>query len=342
MKTDGGVLIPQNQERFVTQRKLSPLPLAESGKEAHVYYCMLCEEILALSTHKIDPRKIILVLDGKCPECGFALETLLRCEVSKIATQVNLLTHPKIGNLDCLLKPISQAEEFEISKADSLPTGTNPNLTTGMKELDQLLTLRLGQLVVLHGKMSHPFSSLLCVRATLPQPSLDGDVVFIDGGNMFDAYSISEHAIRHEISAEQVLSRIHLSRAFTYHQLGTLINEKLPHALDQFNARLVIVSDITMLYCDPDVQDKRGALNVFRKDVRALAALAEQKRTLIVATNLETRNRRMGRALLQTAHVSAELEDHGTFIQLTLSRHPFTPQLKATISLNKETLESYL
>ena len=214
MKTDGGVLIPQNQERFVTQRKLSQLPLAESGKEAHVYYCMLCEEILALSTHKIDPRKIILVLDGKCPECGFALETLLRCEVSKIATQINLLTHPEISNLDCLLKPISQAGKFKISKADSLPTGTNPNLTTGMKELDQLLTLRLGQLVVLRGKMSHPFSSLLCVRATLPQPlGLDSDVVFIDGGNMFDAYSISEHAIRHEISAEQVLSRIHLSRS---------------------------------------------------------------------------------------------------------------------------------
>jgi len=49
----------------------------------------------------------------------------------------------------------------------------------------------------------------------------------------------------------------------------------------------------------------------------------------------------MDAALLQTAPVSAKLEDHGTFTQLTLTRHPFTPQLKAVISLNKETLERY-
>ena len=325
------------------QRKLSQLPLSQNGKEVHVYYCTLCEEILTLSTRKINPRKIILVFDGKCPECGFPLDRVLGCEISRITAEISLLTHPKIGDPSCLLRATSQAGEFKVNKADSLSTDSNPNLTTGMREFDQLLSFRLGQLVSLYGKASHSFSSLLCVRATLPQPlGLDSDVVFVDGGNVFDAYSTSEHAIRHGIEAERVLARIHLSRAFTFYQLGTLINEKLPQALDRFNAKLAVVSDITLLYCDPDVQDKRDALNIFRKDIRALAALAEQKRTLIVATNLQTRNRRMDAALLQTAHVSAELEDHGTFTQLTLSRHPFTPQLKATISLNKETLESYM
>jgi hypothetical protein len=323
--------------------KLSQLPLGESGKEVHVCYCKLCEEILTLSTRKIDPRKIILVFDGKCPECGFPLGRVLGCELLRITAGISLLTHPKISSPNCLLRTTGQAREFKINKADALSMDSKPNLTTGMMELDQLLPFRLGQLVALYGQASHPFSSLLCVRATLPQPlGLDSDVIFIDGGNIFDAYSTSEHAIRHEIEAERTLARIHLSRAFTYHQLGTLINERLPQALDHFNAKLAIVSDITLLYCDPDIQDKRDALNVFRKDIRTLLALAEQKRTLIVTTNLETRNRRMNAALLQTAHVSAELEDHGTFTQLTLSRHPFTPQLKAIISLNKQTLESYM
>ena len=325
------------------QRKLSQLPLGENGSETHVYYCMLCEEILTLSIHKIDPRKIILVFDGICPECGFPLEKVLRCELSKITAEVNLLTHHKISDPSCLLRAAGKLRELKVNKADLLSTDSNPNLTTGIKELDQLLSFRLGQLAALYGKASHPFSSLLCVRATLPQPlGLDSNVVFIDGGNVFDAYSTSEHAIRHGIEAEKVLAKIHLSRAFTYHQLGTLINEKLPRALDHFNAKLAIISDITLLYCDPDVQDKQDALNVFRKDIRTLAALAEQRHILIVTTNLQIRNTRMNAVLLQTAHVSAELEDHDTFTQLTLSRHPFIPQLKATISLDRQTLESYL
>src|SRR5208337_2519798 len=164
------------------------------------------------------------------------------------------------------------------------------------------------------------------------------------GGNVFDAYEISECAIRHQLNAERTLARIHLSRAFTYHQLSTLINEKLPQAIDIFKARLVVVSDFTALYCDPDVakQQERESLDIFRRDVRSLTDLAEKKNSLIVATNLQLRNRRMDSALLQTAPVSVKLDDHGTFTQLTLTRHPFTPHLKATIFLNKQTLESYI
>jgi hypothetical protein len=325
------------------KRKLSQLPLNESGKEAHVCYCALCEEVLTLSTRKIDPRKIMLIFEGRCPDCGFALEAVLKCELLRIASEISLLTHPKISDPNCLLTTTNQPREFKISKADMLPMDSKPNLTTGISELDQLLPFRLGQLIALYGRPANKLSSLLCVRAILPKPlGLDSDVVFIDGGNIFDAYATSANAIRHEIEVESVLTRIHLSRAFTYHQLATLINEKLPQALDHFNARLAIVSDITSLYCDPDVQDAWDAFNTFRRDIRTLAMLAEQKHALIVTTNLEPRNTRMNTTMRQTAHVSAELEDHGTFTQLTLSRHPFTPQLKTTINPNKQTLENYL
>ena len=324
-------------------RKLPQLQISEKGKEAHVYYCTLCEEILTLSTRKVDPCKIILAFDGKCPECGFSLEKVLKCELVKITDQISLLTHHKIEDPNCLLIMDNHPIEFNVNRANLVSANSNPNLTSGVRELDRLLSFRLGQLVALYGKASHPLSSLLCVRAILPQPlGLDSDIVFIDGGNTFDVYAISEHAIRHGFEASEILARIHLSRAFTYHQLGTLINEKLPQALERFNAKVAIVPDITLLYCDPDVQDKLDALNIFRKNIRALAALAEQEHTLIITTNLQARDRRMNAALLQTAHVSAELEDHGTFTQLTLSRHLFTPQLKTKINLNKQTLESYL
>jgi hypothetical protein len=141
----------------------------------------------------------------------------------------------------------------------------------------------------------------------LPGPlGPDSDVVFIDGGNMFDAESISYHEINHELAPAEANRRIHLSRAFTYHQLSSLITEKLPTALGRFDAQLAVVSDITQLYCDPDVRDKSEAQETFARDVKFLAELAEKRQVLIVATATRPRNHVMDNLLLGEAHVSVE------------------------------------
>ena len=227
--------------------------------------------------------------------------------------------------------------------AKTLLRGSMSRLTTGIDVMDRVLELGVGQFAVFEGEASHSFSSLLCVRAVLPKPTgLDSNVLFVDGGNVFDAYTISAQSIEHEADPEETLKRIHISRAFTYHQLSTLITEKLPHAIDELKAKLVVVSDVTQLYCDPDIEDKHEALDVYRKDVRTLAIMAKRKSALIIATNIQTRNKRMDDVLLHTAHISVTLEDWNSFMRLTLHRHPFTPQLEVTISPNKQTLEDYL
>ena len=328
---------------MLQQWKFSQLQPCGRMKEVYAYYCMLCEEILALSERKINPRKITLVFYGRCPDCGFALEKVLRCEITWVSAEISQLIHPKIEDPHCLFGPQRQREIPRFGTACALQVSPELNMT-GVREFDRAIKLRLGQFVVFQGKAAKSLSSLICVRATLPEPmGIDSDVIFLDGGNVFDAYAISEHAIRHQLNAERTLARIHLSRAFTYHQLSTLICEKLPQAMDTFNARLVVVSDVTALYCDPDVikQQERESLDIFRRDVRSLTVLAEKKKALIVATNLQPRNGRMDHALLQTAPVSVKLDEHDTFTQLTLTRHPFTPQLKAIV-LNKQTLESYI
>jgi hypothetical protein len=288
----------------------------------------------------INPRKIALVFSETCPGCGFKLDKVLEGQVSHVPVETDLFANPKCAEARYLSESHNPIE-LNLHKAKT--PDPNAKLTSGIEALDRLLELRLGQLVVIHGEASHSFSSLLCVRAALPKPlGPDSDVVFLDGGNNFDSYLISEEAIKHEADAEEMLRRIHLSRAFTYHQLSRLINEKLPHALDKFNAKLAVVSDISLLYCDPDAQNKRESLDTFRKDIRSLANLAEQKSALILVTNLQTRNKRMESILVHTAHVSVRLDDKNTFTQLTLAKHPSSPQLNATLSRNKQTLESYL
>jgi hypothetical protein len=325
--------------------KGSQLPKPSRRTEGFAYYCRLCDEVLVVSRHMINPRKVTLIFNGVCPGCGFPLQSVLENETSWMPKGRRILVNPKCTDGRYLVSQTSRGE-FKTTRGDILLAEQKPTLTTGIAALDRALILRFGQLVALQGTMSHSLSSLLCVRTALPKPEgHDSEVVFLDGGNSFDTYLISEHSISHERNSQKILERIHLSRAFTYHQLSRLIHEKLPYALDHFKARLAVVSDITHLYCDPDAQTdmrkKQEALNVFRRDVRSLSTLAEQKSVLILATDLQTRNRPMENALLRAAHVSARLDDKNTFTKLTLAKHPFTPQLKTIIPVNKQTLESY-
>jgi predicted RNA-binding Zn-ribbon protein involved in translation (DUF1610 family) len=331
-----------NQSAEFAGLKIDQLPELDKGNEGYAYYCKLCGEVLVVSRRIINPRKVGLIFNETCPGCGFRLESVLEGQTSAIPEGRTILTNPRCADAKYLADQQAKVE-FNLSKATILLSDQAPTLTTGIAALDQTLVLGLGHLAVLHGKASHSLSALLCVRAVLERPlGLDSDVVFIDGGNSFDAYLISEHSIKHELDSEKVLARIHLSRAFTYHQLSRLITEKLPHALDNFKAELAVVSDITQLYCDPDIKTKQEALDVFRKNIRSLATIAEQKSVLIIVTNPQTKNRRMENVLLHTAHVTAKLDDNNAFTKLTLARHPFTPQLKATLSVDKQTLESYM
>ena len=324
----------------VTQLKFSQLTPPDSDTEGYAYYCGLCDEILALSRRRINPRKVAIVFAETCPGCGFRLDNVMEGESSKIPLSADLFTNPKCPDAQHLIESPNRIE-LSLRKA-SMP---NPDskLTTGIETLDRLLELRLGQLAAINGRASQSLSSLLPIRAALPRPlGLDSDTVYLDGGNMFDSYAISEQAIRNGVDSEEALRRIHLSRAFTYHQLSRLINEKLSNVLERHDAKLVVVSDASLLYCDPDVQNKRESLDTFRKDMRTLANLAEQKSALILVTNLQTRNKRMDRALLHASHVSIQLDDRDTFTKLTLAKHPSAPQLRVTLSKNKQTLESYM
>ncbi len=332
-----------------TRRNTEPLqpktwqldPTANSN-EGYLYYCVLCDEALILSKRQINPRKIQLVFDQKCPGCGFELDKVLGCQPSTLPPGTRLFTSLKCKDADILAEPDDPLES-KTSRGSALPRDTQPHITTGIESLDKTLILKRGQFAALQGDSSHALSLLLCVRATLPAPQgLDTDVVFIDGGNLFDTYVVSQHAINLGLKSEKVHERIHLSRAFTHHQVHSLIVDKLPSAIDQHNAKLAVVSDITALFCDPDVRDKREALDVFNKSIRFLGTIAEHRNMLVLATNLKARNKTMDNALMRTAHVSAKLTDKGAYTQLTVARHPFTPERQEeVVTLDNQTLTTY-
>jgi Rad51 len=323
------------------QQKTWQLDAPTSGVNGYLYYCALCDEALVCSKHVINPQKIQLAFDNACPGCGFELESVLNCQPSTLPPGRRLLTNLKCEDPGSLLDQEDWSGKQGTGKR-ILSTNFQPDLTTGIDAIDRILVLKKGQLVYLQGEPANALSLLFCVRALLPAPiGLDRDVVFIDAGNLFDTYTLSQHAINLGLETEKIQGRIHLSRAFTHHQISNLIIDKLPSALEEYDAGLAVVSDITVLFCDPDVHDKKESLDIFRRSVRFIAETAENHNLIIIVTNLKIRNRSMEGALNATAHVSASVKEKDSYTQLTLTRHPFIPETKERVVLDRPTLIEY-
>jgi hypothetical protein len=325
------------------QSKTWQLDQDRSSAQGFLYSCSLCDENLAISKLFINPRKVQLVFLDICPGCGFELEKTLKVQPSALPPGKRLLTNMICKNAEELFEP-GELFEAKLSRGSILLRDVQSNLAAGVGLLDETLALRFGELVSLHGEASNALSHLFCVRAINPlPPGLDSEVVFVDGGNVFDSYTVSRHAFNLGLDQERTKLRIHLSRAFTHHQLSSLITEELAPAIDQCDARLAIVSDITALYCDPDVKEMREAFDLFSKDIRSLAILAEQRNMIIVVTNLQSRSKAMDDVLARTAHVSATLHDKGEFTPLTVTRHPSIPAGNAeVVTSDNQTLTRYL
>ena len=262
------------------------------------------------------------MFNNLCPGCGFELDSLVGCLVSRVPEASILYTHPSCSFSDSLFQ-ISKPFKAALTRSSSLPRDAKPDLTTGIRQFDQALVLKLGHLVVLQGKPAHNISMMLCARAISPL-GMNSDVVFVDGGNLFSTHALSQHSRHLRLDSERARERIHLSRAFTHHQLAQLTGERLSLAMKEHFAKVAVVSDITQLYCDPDVRDREEALDMFAKSLRYLASLAEQNNALVIVSNTESRNQKMEKILASTAHVFARLEDKGETTKLTITKHPFT------------------
>ncbi len=297
--------------------------------DAWVYYCGLCDEVLLISRQFVEVKGVQAAFDGVCPDCGLGLEDVINYERTQLPHTRAAYINPKHPKAAILLDFAPRTFKPITLRNACLPTEEHI-LTTGIDELDKLVRLTTGQLVVFH---SSPFSrslpELFCVRAQLDHPiGLNSDAVFIDGGNSFDAYAVSNYAIERGIEPQLALSRIHISRAFTYFQLVSLLAEKLPNALGRYHSKFAIVSEITDLFQDPEVKDEREAHHIFRRVLRSLSSIAKITDSLVIVTNSRQDIEPFDAALMQAAHATILAEDGGAFTQFALTHHKSLPPRK--------------
>jgi len=209
------------------------------------------------------------------------------------------------------------------------PLPSQTLLSFNISNIDDLFPgLTAGDFAVLYGTPTVlPLSLLLTVRAQLPTQlgGLETNVIFVDGGNTFRLYEVSHIAQLHQLDPKQVLERILISRAFTAYQMTSIILDKLKEAVNKFNSKLVIISDIAGLYLDKDIP-AREAKDVFNQLTIYLARFAEENQIIVIATCLphypSRRNFFFQEAMHGRANVAISIRPARFGQQFVLEKHP--------------------
>ena len=168
-------------------------------------------------------------------------------------------------------------------------------LTFNIPNIDGLFPgFKAGDFAVLYGPQSlNSLTSLLCVRAQLPANlgGLESNVVFIDCAN-----SSSLSNIQFQLDAKDPLERVLNMRVYTAYRLTSLIMEKLQDAVENQDAKIVVISDIACPFLYDNVNDQE-AKTVYSQIMSYLANFAKKHHIIIIATYLSHENNRRNSVL---------------------------------------------
>ncbi len=187
-------------------------------------------------------------------------------------------------------------------------------------------------MVALSGTCSSAVAELAVFRTQLPHEmgGLDSGVLFIDGGNRSDPYLFSAFAKQWRLRPRVTMRRVATCRVFTMYQLTALISGYLDHAVDDYAAKLVVISDLLATFNEPELDDReaRRLLDAIEEGVRRL-----QKKAMVMIT-LASPNEYDDTAAAW-ADTVVSLTPRGRRIYAELLRHPEKPRSASTFRLNE-------
>jgi len=121
--------------------------------------------------------------------------------------------------------------------------------------------------------------------------SLGLKVVVADGANTFDPYVIAKFARKERLDPAVLLKQISVARAFTCHQLVTLIRERLDPMIPASPATLVVLLGPCNMFFDEDVPAEEAAL-LFRKILAKIQVLSERGVFFVMSQSMTGSNQR--------------------------------------------------
>jgi len=154
--------------------------------------------------------------------------------------------------------------------------------------------------------------------------SLGFKVLVADGANAFDPYVVSKFARKEGFPSEELLKKISVARAFTCHQLATLIRERLePMALPGSSSLVVLLGPCTMFF-DEDVPGEEAPL-LFRKMLAKVQDMSHKGVFFLMSQSFSGFNKRRSfflREITRFVDVVLKLKSSDDALQVTLDKPP--------------------
>ncbi|HSN04590.1 MAG TPA: hypothetical protein VLS44_06370 [Nitrospira sp.] len=159
--------------------------------------------------------------------------------------------------------------------------GTSSHLLAALRK-SALSTDPPNGLVVLSG---HPAVYRLGTCAAVDRALAGEPVLYLAGANVFDPFLVGRLAKAARVAPARVLQQIHVSRAFTCHQMVRLVTDCLPSALRTYDARVVVLSGPLETLYDQSVPEQE-TLRLFRTMLAALQRLVQDNVQLVCVSPL--------------------------------------------------------
>ncbi len=205
----------------------------------------------------------------------------------------------------------------------AVPQGS---LSFGVEPIDRFLGgFSRGDIGLLYGSPScYALADFMIVRALL---QCETDVIYIDGGNCFNLYRISELVRQFGLPSKVALKRIHVSRSFTSHQLTTLIVRELSTELKRHPSRLVVVTDLLSIVRDEETEEveTKNMLNLAICRLRELAAEKAPPTILLPNSRITAKREETGLSTIiwPKADIVIKLQESRKRTRIIREKHPF-------------------
>lgn len=211
--------------------------------QTSIQYCNNCK-------NTVNPLHLAISVMESCPFCG------TRLSATKQKSPLPLFAnHP-----DVVFK-----------KASSLP-----KLTLDISKLDKTLHfLTPNNRVCISGIHTQKLIERICVRAQLPHRygGLDSNVLFVDGANSSDLYMCVNFAQQYGLDSHKILEKIISSRAFTAYQLADTIINKVPLAIKQHNANILVITNLLNYFITNLNADTTQMKAILKEIVKSLSKI---------------------------------------------------------------------
>src|SRR5262249_16635589 len=124
-------------------------------------------------------------------------------------------------------------------------------------------------------------------------------VIIIDAGNSSDIYSAVNFARQYGLDLKDMLKRIVVSRPFTIYQLANLVTYELLKAVQKFDAKTIIISDILRMFLQDSQTRIKDATRMIKEIINSLRQLSNNASVIVTYLSISHLEYRHHSSILQ-------------------------------------------